>query len=68
MNPHQEPEKQELSLLDEVRDRMPELHPYTALILTIDLMLVRGEISTEEYQKYAAGLVASRRKPLFTHN
>ncbi len=54
--------------LHELRLRVPELHPYAALTLTLESMLLRGEIDSDEYLRLAAALVTARRKPLFTPN
>ena len=57
-----------LPMHTELRERVPELHPYTALILTLDTMAVREEISPEAYLRWAAMLVVSHGKPLYTPN
>jgi hypothetical protein len=62
--PHQEP----LEALDDLRSRIPELHPYTALILTLDPMALRGEITSETYLRWSAMLVSSQGKALFSEN
>ena len=54
--------------LEELRERIPNLNPYVALTLTLEPMLLRGEISTEEYLKWSAALIAAQDKPLFSAN
>ena len=54
--------------LEELRDRVPTLHPYAALVLTLEPMLVRGEIRHEQYIELAAVITASQNKPLFSDN
>lgn len=54
--------------LHELRMRVPSLHPYAALMLTLEPMLLRGEISSDQYLRLAAALVTAQRKPLFTLN
>lgn len=54
--------------LEQLRDRVPTLHPYAALVLTLEPMLVRGEIRHEQYLELAAAIVASQNKPLFSDN
>ncbi len=62
------PQPQSLPAVRELRERMPQLHPVAALNLTLDLMLTRGEVTSEEYLKLAAVLVASSGKWLFSAN
>lgn len=54
--------------LRELRERMPMLHPYAALNLTIEPMLVNGEIESERYIEFAAALLIANGKPLYTPN
>lgn len=54
--------------LERLRDRMPELHPHAALHLTLELMLVKGEISSEQYLKFASHMVQASQRPLFSAN
>lgn len=68
MDNRNQPAQIPLPLMDELRSRMPGLHPYMALILTLEPMLQGGEIGSEEYLKWAAALVASQKKGLFSHN
>lgn len=62
------PQRESLSLLDELRLRVPELHPYAALVLTLEPMMQRHEITSDEYLKWAAMLVTSRKGGLFSEN
>lgn len=64
----QQPAYSPLTMMDELRERVPEIHPYAALVLTLETMVQQGEISSEEYLKWAAGLVSSHRKWLFGLN
>lgn len=57
-----------LTMLDELRDRIPGLHPFAALALTLEPMLLRGEISSETYLHYAAAMRLAQGKPLFSAN
>lgn len=51
-----------------LRETMPWLHPYTALVLSLEMMLERREIDTDEYLKWAAALRLSHGKQLFEMN
>jgi hypothetical protein len=54
--------------LEELRERIPALHPYMALVLTLEPMLLRGEVTSEQYLQLAASLLASQRRPMYTAN
>ena len=54
--------------LERLRDRMPDLHPYAALHLTLELMLVKGEIDSEQYLQFASSMVQANQRPLFSAN
>lgn len=54
--------------LEQLRERVPALHPFMALVLTLDPMLLRGEVNSEQYLQLAASLLASQRRPMFTAN
>jgi hypothetical protein len=62
------PQPQPLPAVRELRERIPQLHPVVALNLTIEPMLLRGEVTSEEYLKLASVLVAASGKWLFGHN
>ena len=54
--------------LERLRDRMPQLHPHIALNLTLDLMLVNGEIDSEKYLQLASHMIQASQRPLFSAN
>jgi len=68
MDNRTQPQPQPLHAMEELRDRLPELHPYMALVLTLEPMVDRGDISSEEYLKWAAMLVSAQGKWLFSDN
>ena len=51
-----------------MRERVPDLHPYTALVLTLEPMVKRNEITSEEYLKWAAILRTTQGKELFSES
>lgn len=57
-----------LPAMDELRERIPGLPPYAALVLTLEPMVQSGVISSEEYLKWAAGLITARGRSLFGPN
>lgn len=59
---------EQITTLRRLRTRMPQLHPVAALNLTIDLMVQREEITSEQYLQWAASLIRASQKPLFTPN
>ena len=68
MDNRKQPQSQALPLMDQLRARVPNLHPYSALVLTLEPMLHNNEISSEEYLKWAAALTSSRKRGLFSLN
>ncbi len=52
----------------DLRDHMPFLHPYAVLNMTLEPMIVKGEISTEEYLRWSSMLVRKAGRSLFTRN
>jgi len=62
------PQPSPLPAVRELRERIPQLHPVAALNLTLEPMLLRGEVTSEEYLKLAAVLVASSGRWLFGNN
>ena len=57
-----------MTTLRELRQQMPQLHPHAALTLTLDPMVSRGEITSEEYLQLAAHLIQAQGKYLFSMN
>ena len=54
--------------LSQLRQLMPQLHPYIALSLTLEVMLTRGEISSSQYLRWSSRLMTLAGKPLFSAN
>jgi hypothetical protein len=62
------PQPEHKTMLEELRERVPMLHPLAALALTLEPMLLREDISSEQYLQFTAALLLAHNRALFSAN